>query len=84
MGLDASQCERHPLCVRGYKHRGRGGHCALAGGGGVNGSSLPPSGAKRARHQRIVELNAGREVPPPPTAERAHGSQSFACMRASR
>ena len=25
------QCDRNPLCVRGFRHRGRGGHCSLRG-----------------------------------------------------
>ena len=25
----SSQCERNPLCTRGFKHQGRGGHCSL-------------------------------------------------------
>ena len=28
-GGDGTQCERHPLCTRGFKHGGRGGHCSL-------------------------------------------------------
>ena len=27
------QCERNPLCQRGFKHGGKGGHCALATAG---------------------------------------------------
>ena len=29
LGGDGTQCERHPLCTRGFKHGGRGGHCSL-------------------------------------------------------
>ena len=29
-GEARGQCERHPLCVRGYKHGERGGLCRLA------------------------------------------------------
>ena len=28
-GCSPDQCERNPLCMRGYKHRGWGGHCKL-------------------------------------------------------
>jgi hypothetical protein len=28
-GFDDSQCERNPLCTRGYKHGGWGGHCCI-------------------------------------------------------
>ena len=28
----ADRCERHPLCSRGYKHGGKGGHCSLPEG----------------------------------------------------
>ena len=24
-----SQCDRNPLCIRGYKHMGQGGHCNI-------------------------------------------------------
>ena len=30
---EPTQCERHPLCVRGFRHLGRGGHCSIPGGG---------------------------------------------------
>ena len=57
-GLDYSQCERHPLCVRGYKHGGRGGHCALPAGA----TGAPHVSSRRARHLRLADLNAGREA----------------------
>ena len=58
-GLDDSQCERHPLCVRGFKHGGRGGHCALPAGA----SAGPSLSAKRARHLRLIELNSTERIP---------------------
>ena len=58
-GVDDTQCERHPLCVRGFKHGGRGGHCAFPS----YASSAPALSAKRARHLRIIELNSGRAHP---------------------
>ena len=60
LGLDASQCERHPLCIRGYKHGGRGGHCALPAG--ISSSSAPNISAKRSRHLRLLEINSGRDA----------------------
>ena len=32
-------CERNPLCTRGFKHGGFGGHCSLKAIKGINGSS---------------------------------------------
>ena len=28
-GPAPGQCERNPLCVRGFRHGGKGGHCSL-------------------------------------------------------
>ena len=40
------QCERNPLCVRGYKHKGLGGHCSTGMKLSPGGHARPP-GARR-------------------------------------
>lgn len=79
-GLDASQCERHPLCVRGFKHRGKGGHCALPAGTG----GAPVVSSKRARHLRLLELNSGLEAaskPGTPLSAEDEARHLAACER---
>ena len=35
----SQQCERHPLCIRGFRHGGRGGHCSLRVAGAAEGEA---------------------------------------------
>ena len=72
----ADQCERNPLCTRGYKHRGWGGHCAFkvkespARGRGIYGSGRGGGGRGRGS-------GAESSVAPPPSAVYAPRRASF-------
>jgi len=75
MGLHVDQCERHRHCTRGYKHGGRGGHCALPAGVTPDGTRPTVISAKRARYLRLLEINAGGGEVTPPTAEEEEAHQ---------
>ena len=63
MGDPEDQCERNPLCTRGYKHRGWGGHCALGRGTG-RGSPARGRGA-------FARGRGGSSMGPPATTHAA-------------
>ena len=56
----SAQCERHPLCVRGYKHGGHGGCCSFAAKG-VAAGALPP-----ATDSAAAALGEKAAASPPP------------------
>ena len=64
----ANQCARNPLCIRGYKHGGRGGHCSMAAGAeaeevarGVEEAALVHAGEREACARARAE-HGGAEI----------------------
>ena len=65
-GCSPDQCERNPLCMRGYKHRGWGGHCKLR-------PAPPPAEAPPAVEEAAAEDPAAKmAVEEPAVAPAVH------------
>ena len=89
-GTVGGQCAVNPLCVRGFRHGGRGGPCrvekpappaAAGSGGGRGGGSastpLPPAAAARAKPKGDTAeepWRTGESLPAPPPAPPALGA----------
>ena len=58
-GSQPTQCERHPLCIRGFKHCGMGGRCSLRKES-VAGSSESESGEESSDEEEVLDPAAMR------------------------
>jgi len=64
---DSNQCQRHPLCKRGFNHGGSGGHCSFK----EKGDRRPTNSATAARRPSVVADTSPTDAPAAPAARAA-------------
>ena len=68
---DGNQCQRNPLCKRGFNHGGSGGHCSFK----EKGERRPSNSATAARRPSMMADTSPTDAPAAPAARAAAPEQ---------